>query len=199
MAHQNQMSLNGKDVNNPTAVLTINLADDNAEVRGFGQPVTRPMAREMAEDYFKQCENAFKIVDEIKTDPAYKKLKVKPEFNDLETLLAPESQTVSGVFGKEIILQILAQKNCEGIRYIIGKDSGKNTVILVGVKEDGEIMKDTSVAKSVPLENITVGSVTYKSLDAEVHGSSLTIAEARKILGAKYLKEDISNVLFGPY
>ena len=58
------------------------------------------------------------------------------------------------MFGKEIILQVLAQRNCEGIRYILGKDSGKNTIVLIGV-EDAGVIKDSQgndVAQSKPLQ-----------------------------------------------
>ena len=87
MSHKNHMNLIGKDVGNPDKLLTINLADDSKEVRGFGQPVTRSKAIEMADAFFKSCEAAMKIVKEIETKPAYSDLKFMPEFGQLKSLV----------------------------------------------------------------------------------------------------------------
>src|SRR5690349_17750136 len=114
MANKNHMMLNGKDVNNPSAYFQINLADDDTEVRGFGQPVTRNMAKQMSNLYFQRIENAFQIISLIESDPAYVDLKTHAAFDDLKSLADPASVIVSGVFGKESFLQILAMKNCEG-------------------------------------------------------------------------------------
>ena len=204
MAFKNQMKVKGKDINKPNADLTINLADDDLEVRGFGKPITRPKAKEMAEAYFKDIEAAETIIQEIDSNPAYIDLKNKAEFNQLKTLIDPSSQTVSGVFGKEIILQILSMRNCEGIRYIIGKDEGKNTVILIGVQEDGtqtDPKGNVVKALSAPVQLKTTATPQDRPIDAEVHRASLNIADARTALAlnTNNVIESLTDIVFGTY
>lgn len=209
----NYMKVKGKGINKPNTPLTINLADDFLEVRGFGKPVTREKAREMAEAYFKDIEAAESIVQEIDSNKDYAALKSKPEFNTLKALIDPACQTVSGVFGKEIILQILSMRNCEGIRYIVGKDQGKNTVIFIGVQEDGYVKDKTGKeikALSTPVQ-LKFSSPLDIPLDGEVHQSSLNIADTRSLIGVninleankEVNKDDLRNkkidLLFGSY
>lgn len=210
MLLKNQMKLKGKDVDKPDTHLTINLADDFLEVRGFGKPVTRAKAREMAEAYFKDIEAAESIVEEIDSNKAYAALKSKPEFKTLKALIDPACQTVSGVFGKEIILQILSMRNCEGIRYIVGKDQGKNTVILIGVQEDGHVKDDAGKeikALSTPVQLKFTATLSDIPIDGEVHQSSLNIADARSFIASNNNLEARRNdlaaskidLLFGSY
>ncbi len=209
MAAKNHMLISGKDVKNPDARLTINLADDFKEVRGFGKPVTRARAKEMAEDYFKDIEASEVVIQEIESNAAYAKLKKMPEFKQLKNLIDPETQTVSGVFGKEIILQILSMRNCEGIRYIIGKDQGKNTVILIGVKEVEEGTastdeQDTPKVRSAPVELKSPTSTRDVPIDAEVHQSSLNVTKVREMFhggdaGDTSTTQSRIDILFGTY
>lgn len=199
MAHKNHMKVNGRGKADGT--LTINLADDKLEVRGFGQPVTREAAKTMAKDYFDQCLAAWEIVKEINSNVAYDKLKAHSGFSSLESLINPDHQTVSGVFGKEIILQILSQKGCEGIRYVYGKDNGKNTIVLLAVaeKEPGDASRNTS-AVSVPI-NFSAGDKGDENempVVGEVHDESLTIQEVKDMLGFKGLNNS-TDILFGEY
>lgn len=189
------MRVQGKDVNKPNAYLTINLADAKAEVRGFGQPVTRRKTKEMAEAYFTACEDAWGLVQEIESNKAYAALKKLPGFKAVRSLVNP-SQHVSGVFGKEIILQILSLRHCEGIRYILGRDGENNTLILAGVNEVGTTMKEDGtvkaqsalVAKSImaagasapTAESTDDGGTVF---DSEVHDEGTTIEETRALLG----------------
>lgn len=201
MAHKNHMKIKGRG--KPDGTLTINLADDKLEVRGFGQPVTKAAAKQMATDYFNQCKAAWKIIHEIDSNSDYSALKALPEFMMLKSLIDPGNQTVSGVFGKEIILQMFAQKGCEGIRYIHGKDNDRNTIILLAVSEEtsGETRPDGR-AVSVP---INFGTITKTDDDdipvvGEVHEESLTISEVEELLQ----QEDkgftnSTDVLFGAY
>lgn len=189
MANKNLMRVNGQDAGNVNAYLEINLADDNAEVRGFGQPITRARVREIAAGYFFECELAYSLVTEIEANPAYSNLLGHPGFLPLKQKLDPGNQTVSGVFGKEAILQILSLRNCEGIRYIQGKSEDKHTIVLIGVQEDG-ITTDadgTQHAVSVPVDitsplrqDLTAADIP---IDVEVHKESLTISGVRALLG----------------
>jgi hypothetical protein len=201
MANKNQLKVNGKSRTSESAYLTINLADDSSEVRGFGKPVTREKAKDMAEDYFKSCDAAWNIIKEIESNSAYSALKALPEFQKLKGLIDPDNQTVSGVFGKEIILQILSMRDCEGLRYIYGKDNGKNTVILIGVGQSGtRIEANGSVkAMSAPVV-VSSADPADMPLDGEVHDDSLTITGVRNLLSiAPGFDGDPVNVLFGSY
>jgi hypothetical protein len=194
MAKKNLMRVQGKDVNKPNAYLTIQLADTKGEVRGFGQPVTRRKTKEMAEAYFTVCDEAWKLVQEIESNKAYAALKKHPGFKALRSLVNP-SQHVSGVFGKELILQILSLRHCEGIRYIQGRDGDYNTLMLAGVnevgtaiKEDGTIKaksalyaKSAAAAKTVEAE--TAADESGSVFDGEVHDEGTTIEETRAMLG----------------
>ena len=106
----------------------IDLADDYHEVRGFGQPVTTEMARAMVGKYFREVKDGQNLIKEIIEDTTgkYEQLKQDPKFISLQRFLHPDNHIISGVFGKEIILQLLAKRNCEGIRYVFGKDTIKN-------------------------------------------------------------------------
>lgn len=200
MAHTNQMKLKGKTKTDPNAVLEINLADDKSEVRGFGQPITPEAAEKMADDYFNQCKAGWAIISQIKTNPLYAALKSQPEFALLESLIDPANQTVSGVFGKEIILQILAQRGCEGIRYIHGKDNNRNTIILLGVGETGTVVTDVNGgqhAGSKPINfNVRVTEDPDMPVVGEVHEDSLTIAGVERLMnGEENLKN--TDITFG--
>jgi len=195
MAKKNLMRVQGKDVNKPNAYLTINLADTKSEVRGFGQPVTRRKTKEMAEAYFTACEDAWKLVQEIESNKAYAALKKLPGFKAMRSLVNP-SQHVSGVFGKEIILQILSLRHCEGIRYIHGRDGDNNTLILAGVnevgttiKEDGSIKAQSALVAKTVMAADAVAAATDSTddggtvFDSEVHDEGTTIEETRALLG----------------
>lgn len=192
MAKKNLMRVQGKDVNKPNAYLTIHLADTKAEVRGFGQPITRRKTKEMAEAYFTACEDAWKLVEEIEKNKAYAALKKLPGFKTLRSLVNP-SQHVSGVFGKELILQLLSQRHCEGIRYIHGRDGDCNTIMLTGVNEVGTItQEDGTVKAKSALISKSVASLTDTAdttddgsggVDGEVHDEGTTIEETRALLG----------------
>lgn len=208
MPERNRMIVNGKDIDNPDASLTINLADDNLEVRGFGQAITRQRAEQMANTYFLNCEAGFKVIEEIESKAEYKALADMEEFKKLKDIIDPKVQTVSGVFGKEILLQMISMRHCEGIRYIIGNDGTQNTVILIGVDEgEGETtVKGIRHATSVPvkLKALEKSGLTVNDnpLDSEVHGNSLTIAGVRAEMARKEFlgpKNDPARLLFGKY
>ena len=200
MAQKNFMRVKGRAKGNPNAILDIELADDQKDVRGYGQPITPASAAEMAEEYFQQCRAAWKIVREIRQNPAYVNLRSLPEFAQLESLIDPANQTVSGVFGKEIILQIIAQKGCEGIRYIQGKDNNKNTIVLVGVKETGQLItlpNGQTRATSEPVD-FNREKNEADNVIGEVHEEALTIEGVEAILngsGGQFTKS--IDVTFG--
>ena len=205
MANKNHMNLQGKDVGASDKTITINLADDVLEVRGFGQPITREKAKEMAKAYFSDIEAAESLTQKIERDPLYDALKMDPNFQKLKNLISPTAQTVSGVFGKEIILQILAMSHCEGIRYIVGKDEdeGKNTIILIGVTDDGIETDDqgNQRAKSIPVK-VPTGDSNNIPVDGEVHKASLNIAQTLVILDKQNFVNTPENrveVIFGSY
>lgn len=169
--------------------LEIGLANDLSEVRGFGQPITKHAASEMIDDYATDIKSANTFIEKLEAELSGNTLLSDEGFSIIKTLLNPAFQTVSGVFGKEIIMQILAQRNCEGIRYIVGKANGKSTIILVGVSEDGQEAPRQSddgelIAPSRAIVNDTLtddtnsvpaGSVRIDYLIGEVHRSSLTL------------------------
>ena len=189
MANKNVMQVIGKDVNNPDAYLTISLADTKGEVRGFGQPVTRGKTKEMAEAYFGACEEAWKLVQEIETNKAYNALKSLPGFASLQSLVHP-TQTVSGVFGKELILHLLSLRHCEGIRYIHGRDGDTNTIMLAAVnevgttiKEDGTVKAQSALFAKSSLATVAADDGDGGIFDGEVHDEGTTIEETRALLG----------------
>ena len=204
---KNQMVVNGRGMDDSSTRLTINLADDQAEVRGFGQAITRERAKQMAEAYFLQCEKGAKLIDEILTKEEYAPLRTFPGFAELRHIIDPKTQTVSGVFGKEIILQILSMRQCEGIRYVIGNDGKQNTVIIMGVTESGvvDLENGSKRAKSAPVQLETpLRSILGDNdvpVDGEVHNESLTIAGVRDIIANDFNidPQKPADVLFGEY
>jgi hypothetical protein len=64
---------------------------------------------------------------------------------------APKAATFGGYFGKLSLLAILNQPGCVGIRYYHGRDSsGKEQLVIIGVREDGSELVDGYVA-SLPV------------------------------------------------
>lgn len=201
----NQMVVNGRSINGDE-VLTRNLANDRTEVRGFGKPVTKGAAKQMIEDYHDEIRSAFAFFRIIEEDERYAVLKDNDSYKALKKFLDPEVQTVSGVFGKEIIMQILAQRNCEGIRYVVGKDSLNklNTIILLGVEQledeahSGQDGNGTVFSKPLDGSNgqmaRTEGS---EAINGEVHEHSYTLADYDNKHG--HLGTTLSEVLFGTY
>lgn len=202
----NKMTLSGLDVKGPKT-LSINLADDYLEVRGFGKPVTKKKAQLMAERLFADYDLVWRFISVLEKNPAFKELSKDKAFQVLKAMIDPSKQIVSGVFGKEIILQILAQKNCEGIRYIYAKDdAGRPTIILTGVEQiDGKFIKNKdgiTIAKSSILKAKKTTTVLFKKstqavaakstsdggdsgddpINGEVHDDGLTVEETRKLL-----------------
>ena len=219
------MRVKGKSVlTDPLDPFEIFLADDDKEVRGFGQPITPHLAKKMykkyADDYFK----AAALVDLIKKDTSgkYDDLKKGDNFKAMDRLMQPKNHIVSGVFGKEILLQILSQKGCEGIRYIFGQYHDKQcktdetTIILLGVKETGEpenpgCKKIIAGSEPIPsadfFRNIDENNEQQDPLHppvGEVHNSSLTVQEVVDKFGvsfekAEYFVKESVRVIFGKY
>ena len=207
------MSLKTISKNGPSKI-EIDLADDCLEVRGYGKPILEEVAQEMTDQFYRDCEAAYKIVEALQSDRTYTRKENDPQFEALKKLLDPDKQVVSGVFGKEIILQLLAQRNCDGLRYALGTDEyGSNTVILYGVKqalkEDGsDVIVSTNrpngtpyhVAQSEPLSHKIAGlqmTVAEKPINGEVHENSITRGEAAR--RSEGLIDSINDVLFGRY
>jgi hypothetical protein len=196
----NQIVVDGKNLSGNTT-LDIELADDNSDVRGYGQPITPAAAKKMVADYYINYKKIEAFLRDINNDTTgkYGDTKTHANFNNLTDFIDPAKHILSGVFGKEIILQIIAQKDCEGIRYFIGKDrDNKITVILLGVKE-------STPGISEPLPNVKyirdeIHDETFitkpGSILGEVHNASLTVEEARILLGNPAI-ENINDALFG--
>lgn len=198
----NQMVVNGRTVDGDE-VITRNLANDRTEVRGFGRPVTGDAAKEMVDDYYDEIKAAYRILDIIEKDERYVELKENEDYQRLRVFLDPKTQTVSGVFGKEIIMQILSQRHCEGIRYVVGKDSNNNlnTVILFGVAQiSDELTIGTKKEPTVASTPLGQGDPSAKGgnepLHGEVHEHSYTLAQ---YLENKPLNDRLSDVLFDSY
>ncbi|HJT73747.1 MAG TPA: hypothetical protein VJ720_07005 [Chitinophaga sp.] len=201
----NQMVVNGRSISGDE-VLTRNLANDHTEVRGFGKPVTKEAAKQMVEDYYEEIRSAFAFFKIIEEDERYTALKEDDKYKALKKFLDPEVQTVSGVFGKEIIMQILSQRNCEGIRYVVGKDSLNklNTVVLLGVEQvteethAGQDGNDTALSKPLDGSNGSMARTEgSEAINGEVHEHSLTLAEYENKHGQFGIT--LSDVLFGTY
>lgn len=201
-----------------------NLANDNTEVRGFGQPITPGLAKSIVVQYINKSNDAWDVIDKINRGiiSDITEIKDHPGFSVLKSMLSPEYQIVSGVFGKEIILNLISQKDCEGIRYSIGemvdfvKDENgqvtseqlKMTVVLTGVKEV-EKANPADKAQSVPLGGLehykNANSDVTIAPDTEVHGSSLTRSQLateinnRVLLSNESAENKMASVLFGVY
>lgn len=217
----NGMVLKGGHLSSLDRNLEIDLAPDHAEVRGFGQPITQQAASVMVDDYVNDIKKANSLLSRIESNDTHRDIIDDPGFGIIKDLLSLTTQTVSGVFGKEIILQILAQRNCEGIRYAIGKSRGKNTLILVGVTEDEEGIPREENGELIPPSKAIVNkdfnelpalnrvngngaaaaatsedNININYIMAEVHRSSLTIEQLEELFG---IVESPSSVLFGSY
>lgn len=193
--------------NNPEDVnLLIELADDKKEVRGFGRPITPDLTRDIVVEYVKKSDTAWRLLQDITENKitSVEEIKNSPGFNSLKLLLDPSKQVLSGVFGKEIILQMIAAKDCEGIRYLTGEIEGKMTIVLIGVRD---VTKSTDTeAVSEPLsgwEYYKQGVFkSDKPTDPEVHLNSLTRTELLEKMGQTEFTDygdDIVKVLFGAY
>ncbi|MVT10284.1 hypothetical protein [Chitinophaga tropicalis] len=218
----NGMVLKGGHLSSLNRNLEIDLAPDHAEVRGFGQPITQQAASVMVDDYVNDIKKANDLLLKIEGDITLKDIAADQGFGIIKDLLSLTTQTVSGVFGKEIILQILAQRNCEGIRYAVGKSNGKNTLILVGVTEDAEGIPREENGEMIPPSKAIVNkdfnelpalsrvngngatadgpppesNISINYVMAEVHRGSLTIAQLEDLFG---IVQPPSFVLFGSY
>jgi len=187
-------------IKEPEEVLTINLANDEKEVRGFGMPITCELARQMVKDYVIEYEKAAKYFsDGAGMRPDDITAMKEAGLESLSSLFSEKNHIISGVFGKEILLQILAQKNCEGIRYIFGRSKGEVTLILLGVNDSGiENIDGKDVVKSKPLDEKVFGEGfkhdPANSIIGEVHGSSRTVAQL-KIDMKIGIDENISTTL----
>lgn len=186
--------------------LAMKLADDEKEVRGFGQPITPELARDITLEYIKKSETSWKLLRDIQSGKItdINSIKSSKGFEYLLSLLDPKNQIVSGVFGKECILQMIALKDCEGIRYIIGEMENKATVVLTGVRDVSK--KGDAKATSEPLagwEHYRLGKFDSTiPPDTEVHKSSLTRNELFENIKRNNFdenEESIVKVLFGEY
>ena len=217
------MTLNGQDIENLNDPLTINLADDYADVSGFGQPITKTLAKKMCQDYCDDYDSILSLLSDVEggTMSSLDDLKQDERYSILKNLLSAEKHIISGVFGKEILLQILAQKTCEGIRYIIGKDQqGKITVILLGVKEAESGLSEPYdedptilIRRSEPVA-APISASAFNARDplfGEVHKSGKTVAQIESMIQKPSLegfrimasgatgKVTKADVLFGEY
>lgn len=212
---KNYMHVNAISDVPPTDEMTIQLADDTKEVRGFGKPISTPVMRGMTDLYLDEFKKAAALVDVLGSDPKYN---TKPEFSSLRLLIDFDNHVASGVFGKEIILQILAQRNCEGIRYVFGlDDQNKNSVILFGVTQVKDAQGQdvftkrtlaagtVDVAVSKPLANKAVndaGDDGYgkNDINGEVHDNSRSLSEIQKEMDAKAeFNGSYTDYLLGEY
>jgi hypothetical protein len=213
MQNNNIMEVASVERTNQKATIRHLLADDNLEVAGFGQPINSDTARDMVTSYYEDCEEITKLITEIETKEVYLPLKQSTWFSSLKRRNNQQTQCVSGVFGKELLLQILAQRNCEGIRYFLGSDyDGYNTVILMGVEHakdkynndiiqpnrKGEMTANSKLLERT-MEKTTTSPTDSTPIKGEVHGNSLTISEAIEKLNSVGFEGTIYDVIFGTY
>src|SRR5258706_12929124 len=99
----------GKDIpaSAPTdIIIATKMADDDMDVCGFGKPISAALVNDIAGSYFVRSERAWKLIEDIEKGKilTVEQLKADSRFPDLKGLADPDKQIVSGVFGKEIIL-----------------------------------------------------------------------------------------------
>lgn len=100
------------DPKNPDDVTPIKFKiQDDRSVAGFGMPITMRLCRKIVHDYHL--------------------MQVKAGVN-------ADAEIVSGVYGRETIMNILEQEGCEGIRYITCLYGGEKSIVLLGVDNKGE-------------------------------------------------------------
>lgn len=202
MAIQNKLSI--ESITSTVNPIEINLVDNNV-VCGFGDPIPIPKAKEIVQDYFSDYDNIELLIKDIINSPAiFSIIRNHPGFNALQQLFDPTNHIVSGVFGKEAILQLLAQKKCEGIRYAIGKYQNKPTIVLFGVKcleNDDEQSEPIPSANEILSIKHTDPHDPKNSLFIEVHKQSKTVAEMRSLLIGKdnFNAEEVSNQVFSAF
>lgn len=196
------MRVTGKSVPNDPDILDINLADDFNDVTGFGQPITAGFAKRLVRQYVEEYISAYEVIKLIDANATgtYNAIKAMPEYDALKRLMDPSNHIISGVFGKETLLQLLAQKTAEGVRYIFGQyripaqgmepAKYKTTLVLVGVKETKAGTVGGSPAESEGLhpdmKAVVEATSVHKPDDkmlVEVHGSSKTVAEIAEMIG----------------
>jgi len=134
MANQT-ITLKGKDVGSTNDVdLQYNIGDNQNDVKGYGQPITVKLASDISSEYCRNCDTAWNFIQMLATK--HPDIAGLPGFTELQNILKPERHIVSGTFGKEAILHILSQEQCEGIRYMLCEYNNEMSVILSGEKSD---------------------------------------------------------------
>ncbi len=118
----------GVDPGNPSRVIpidaiTFTLNDDDT-VAGFGQPVTINAACCMVDKYLMDVTNDLKDANSNK------------DFAVADKLI--KRKGIAVIFGKETLLRLLSQPNCEAIRfYSCINDDERASLVLCGVDEQG--------------------------------------------------------------
>lgn len=109
---------------------------ENDKTAGMGMPVTTRLCEHMVKKHF---QNQDEIENELD------KLESTEELNKIRERISPENDVVSGIYGRDTLMQILEQEGCEGIRYIYcvypeEKDDINskevNSIVLIGVDKD---------------------------------------------------------------
>ncbi len=98
------------------------------------------------------------------------------------------SSYVAGTFGKESILHILSQENCDAIRWVLARvnDNGtwRNTVALFGIDKDGNPLPTVWTGLHHPLKSTT----THQDTDPVIYEVSggVTVEELSKELNIPF-------------
>lgn len=107
-------------------------------IEDFGTPISIGDAKQYIKDYYSLYKAAVSELSKLSDCP------------NIVAFLAAQRQILSGIYGKNRIMQILDQNagtadECKGIRYALGMYEEAVTIVLMGVKSNGDMIPDPGV------------------------------------------------------
>jgi len=167
-------------------------------------PIDRAASKEMVLNFLNYFDMANELLNDVQLQcPS---IAGSEKFNQLKSYYNEENFVISGVFGKENILQILALPKCEGIRFTLAYGFNKNTIIICGVQEVQDLTQvysnDYQAKSKTYGEGDMLGPNGTNPIppDTEVHKNSKTIAELKAenaISGTGH--NQLVDAIFGVY
>jgi hypothetical protein len=131
--------------------------ESDVEARGMGMPISIAYCREIINEYLKSLPPG-----------------------------TPDTTIIAGTFGKESILHILSQQNCEGLRWVKCKvnlrGSEYESVVLFGVDEDNKPLPKKYITPSHPMVRLASNHLDTDPVIYEVSGG-VDIAQVKRDLG----------------
>ncbi|GAB3693121.1 hypothetical protein GCM10027592_12670 [Spirosoma flavus] len=127
------------------AELIINLAPDG-DIRGAGKPITLNAAKVMIDSYLSP------VIDDLKN----------PDKKE-NALKAP----IAVYYGKETLMLLLSQSNCEGIRFYFCKNHHERaSLVLIGIDKDG-----SDLGIPIELRNENIKSIVDPDVESLADGT----------------------------